>query len=303
MMKFIFGVVFSFLWASIFIAGKYALIQLPPMDVLSLRFLVGGVLIAIISLIVNKGRFDVWRDKSLWQQGLVLACLNFTMYLGFSYIGLQTVSPELVVLIVSTMPFVTTFALSIIQRQWLWLQWLAISIGFIGVYVVLSARMPTATLSIGVIWTVLGMLSLAVGTLFYQFYAHRHDVLALTGVQNLLAGLVLLPLSHPSLWTVAMTDMVFVLSMAYQIIIGSVIATIMWFVLVRWFGSANASAFHLLNPIFAAILAWWFFGVQLGITDMAGTLMVMGALGLLHKSCLDNEKITTNDLKVKNELQ
>lgn len=57
-----------------------------------------------------------------------------------------------------------------------------------------------------------------------------------------------------------------------------------------WFGSANASAFHLLNPIFATILAWWFFQVELGISDMIGTLMVMGALGLLHKSRMDNEK-------------
>ncbi|MBN6743418.1 EamA family transporter, partial [Acidithiobacillus sp. MC6.1] len=67
-----------------------------------------------------------------------MALFNYVLYLGWSYTGLQTVSPELVVLLVSTMPFVTTFVVSLIARRWLWLQWVAILLGFIGVYVVLS---------------------------------------------------------------------------------------------------------------------------------------------------------------------
>lgn len=232
MKKFLFGVVFSFIWASAFIAGKYSLAQLPPIDVLSLRFLLAGILLMILTAIWYKGRWSLWQDKTLWWHGFILACLNYVLYLGLSYTGLKTVSPELVVLIVSTMPFVTTFVQSAIHRQWLWLQWLAITIGFLGVYVVLSARMPTTSLSIGVIWAVVGMLALAMGTLFFQFVAHRHDVLVLTGVQNLLAGLVLLPLSTPSLWAGAMSDGVFALSLWYQVILVSVVAMLMWFVLV-----------------------------------------------------------------------
>ena len=64
----------------------------------------------------------------------------------------------------------------------------------------------------------------------------------------------------------------------------SVLAMLMWFRLVGWYGSAKASAFHLFNPIFAAVLAWCFFDVGLGVQDMAGTLMVMAALAVLHKS-------------------
>ena len=284
MFRFAFGVLFSLLWSSAFIAGKYMVLRLPPLDGLSLRFLLAGVLIFIISFIMERGSLVHWRCKTLWVHGLILALFNYVLYLGWSYTGLQTVSPELVVLLVSTMPFVTTFVVSLIARRWLWLQWVAILLGFIGVYVVLSTRMPHASFSIGVIWTVLGMLALAAGTLFYQFKAHDHRVLPLTGVQNLLAGLILLLVSTPSQWMSAMSEPVFAISVWYQVIVVSVIAMLMWFYLVRWFGSAKASAFHLLNPIFAAVLAWWFFDVSLGLWDMVGTLMVIGALGLLHQT-------------------
>lgn len=284
-MRWLFGVVFSLLWSSAFIAGKYSLVYLPPIDVLSLRFLSAGVLILAVCWGMRRQEALAawWTDKRLWRDGWILGLLNYVLYLGFSYTGLQTVSPELVVLLVSTMPFVTAFAVSCITRKWSWLQWLAIGVGFAGVYIVLSVRMPQAQGGVGIVWTLLGMLALAGGTLFYQFYAARHHALPLTGIQNLFGGLILLPLSAPEKWPDAVALPVFSLSVGYQVVVVSGVAMLMWFRLVRWFGSDNASAFHLLNPIFAAVLAWWFFGADLGMVDAVGTLLVVSALGLLNR--------------------
>lgn len=284
-MRLVFGIVFSLLWSSAFIAGKYCLEYLPPLDVLSLRFLLAAALLfALCWWVKRSGQGGSGlADKRLWLHGMALGMLNYVLYLGFSYTGLQTIPPELVVLLVSTMPFVTTLAVSCVKRKWSWLQWLAISLGFLGVYIVLSVRMPETGWSIGIAWVVLGMLALAGGTLFYQFTASRHQALPLTGIQNLFGGLILLPFSNPMQWPAAMAEPVFVLSLWYQVVVVSGVAMVMWFQLVRWFGSDNASAFHLLNPIFAAVLAWWFFGSDLGMADAAGTVLVVLALGMLNR--------------------
>ena len=45
MNKMAFGIVFSFVWSSAFIAGKYSLDYLSPLSFLSLRFLLAGCLL------------------------------------------------------------------------------------------------------------------------------------------------------------------------------------------------------------------------------------------------------------------
>ena len=283
MFRFMFGVVFSLFWTSAFISGKYLVAYLTPLDLLSLRFLLATVMMTPIALFITRGDLSVYRNKQLWVHGAILGVLNYVLYLGLSYMGLQTVSPELVVLIVSMMPFVTNFVVSLITNRWSMVQWLAIGLGFTGVYLVLSAKMPKVSLTVGIVWTCLGMLALAAATLFYQYKASHHKALPLTLIQNLVAGVVLLPLANPSGWYDVMQEPVFALSMWHQVILVSVVAMLMWFYLLRWFGSAKASAFHLLNPIFGAVLAWWFFHAPLGMLDMTGTLMVVIALAILHR--------------------
>ncbi|WP_231718159.1 DMT family transporter [Neisseria sp. 74A18] len=284
MMYLLFGMLFSLLWASAFIAGKYTLQTLEPLDMLSLRFLLAAALVfALCVWLTHKGADLGWRGKSLWLHGFLLGLTNYALYLGWSYTGLKTISPELVVLLVSTMPFVTAFVSSLITRQWSWLQWAAILLGFAGVYAVLSARMPQAGWDIGIVWTLMGMLALAAGTLIYRAVAGKHHLLALTGVQNLFGGLLLLPFASPSGWAAAMHNSVFAWSLWYQVIVVSVVAMLMWFQLVRWLGPAHAAAFHLLNPIFATLLARLFFHIPLGWADIAGTLLVVIALGMLNR--------------------
>lgn len=276
-----FGMCFSLLWASAFIAGKYTLLSLPPVDVLALRFFLAAALTALLGLLLRRPA-NAWRDRRLWRDAAVLGGLNYALYLGLSYTGLQTVSPEMVVLLVSTTPFVTTLAESCLGRRWSWQPWPAIVLGFAGVYLVLSARLSAPVWAPGVMWALAGMLALSAGTLFYQYRACQHPPLVLAGLQNLFGGLWLLPLSTPAAWAAAWREPVFVAALLYQALAVSLLAMLMWFQLLRWFGSGHAAAFHLLNPVFATVLAWLFFRIPLGGADVAGTLLVVLALTLLQ---------------------
>ncbi|MGP4952902.1 DMT family transporter [Psychrobacter sp. T6-1] len=302
MNKMIFGVVFSLLWSSAFIAGKYSVDYMSPLSFLSVRFLLAGMLLlGLYQVLKRRHKLKISTNKtellsrSMCRDAIILALLNYVLYLGLSYSGLQYVSPELVVLLVSTTPFLTAFAQSYLSKKWSAYLWIALTLGFLGVVVVLVARVggvesllsqlqnPAQTDEFlwGVGCVLLSVVALAAGTLYYQLIASSHNVVALTGLQNLSAGVMLLPFVSVFAWGQALSVPIFVYSLLYQVILISGAAMLMWFQLIRWFGSGYASAFHLLNPIFVTLLSVWLFDIDLSVSDVIGTIMVVIAMGII----------------------
>lgn len=321
MNKMLFGIVFSFFWSSAFIAGKYALSYLPPLSFLSLRFLLAGIIfLGAYKLFHNiQSQADQCKtekttiktpffNKMLWRDAMILGLLNYTLYIGLSYSGLRYLTPELVVLIVSTTPFVTVFAQSCISKTWSKFLWFSIFIGFWGVAIVLVSRMggvsgliaqlqnPSVdnTFVIGVMWVLLSVLASATGALYYQYVAYSHNAVVLTGLQNLGAGIMLLPFISLVAWRQALDAPIFIASLLYQVVLVSGVAMLMWLQLIRWFGSGYASAFHLLNPIFATLLSVWLFDIELSVSDVIGTLMVVFAMGLVSLDLAKTKKLPFN---------
>src|SRR5262249_2128466 len=79
---------FCVLWSCAFAVSKLALADCPPFFLLTIRFIVAGVItLAVAALLRAKWRLD-WRDV------LVLAAIgiaNNALYLGFNYYGMRTV--------------------------------------------------------------------------------------------------------------------------------------------------------------------------------------------------------------------
>lgn len=245
----IFGVLFSLIWSSAFIAGKISLEFMTPLGFLSFRFLSAGVLLLAVWLALQKrANLPTWHDKQLWQQGAILGVLNYVFYLGFSYTGLRTVSPELVILIVAATPFVVSILSFVVSRCVNYRQLAVIGLGFVGVYVALLPKLNNAAFGMGVLWVLAGVLAFAVGTLHYRHYAKSLHPLPLIGIQNLSGGVILLPWLDYNALHAAMQDYAFIGSWLYQVVMISIVSMAMWFALVRRIGADLAAVFHLLNP-------------------------------------------------------
>ncbi|WP_434353156.1 DMT family transporter [Psychrobacter sp. HD31] len=295
------GILFSFFWSSAFIAGKYSIKYLAPLNFISLRLGLAGVALLLASfayryLTKHSLNLNAFKNPYLWRDAFVLGLCNYVFYLGLSYTGMQYVSPELAVLLVSTTPFVTSFVVSWIAKTWSKLLWLAITMGFLGVFLVLSARIGGVSLWIkqlshpthanelitGVTWLLLAVVAVSIGTLYFQFFAKKTtDKLYLVALQNMVGAIILFPFVDLAHWSAVIFIPEFLISLIYQMIFVSMIAMIMWFKVIEWFGPGYASAFHLLNPIFATFLSVILFGVQLTTADIIGTLMVVFAMGIV----------------------
>jgi drug/metabolite transporter (DMT)-like permease len=98
-------------------------------------------------------------------------------------------------------------------------------------------------------------------------------------VQNLAAGLVLLPLGL-SFERVSeiVPDWRLFAGLAYSALLVSVFAYVLWFHLIRVCGATRASAFHFLMPPLGVLFAWLLLGERVEFADLVGILPV--ALGI-----------------------
>ena len=278
---FLFGCLFSLVWSSAFVAGKVSIDYVLPLNFLFFRFVSAGLLLLAVWAWLNRRQpFAGLRNRRVWLVGSLLGLLNYALYLGFSYTGLQTVSPQLVILLVATTPFITLLLSVLLGTRLHAKLLLAIAIGFSGVYIALSDKLGNAAFGLGVVWVLLGVAALSAGTLFYQRHAQALHPLPLIGIQNLVGGLLLLPFAEYQSLYAAMTNTPFVLSWLYQVIAISIVAMWMWFWLVRRIGSDSASVFHLMNPVFGILLSAAFFHTAVTRNDMIGTAVVIAGMAL-----------------------
>ena len=280
---FLFGCLFSLIWSSAFIAGKVSLDYATPLNFLFFRFVsAGGLLLAACWLLERcRKRHTIPADARMWRIGSLLGLFNYALYLGFSYTGLQTIAPQLVILLVATTPFATSLLAAALNRSRLKLRQLsAIGIGFGGVYFVLSDRLAQAAFGIGVLWVLSGVAALAAGTVYYRRAAAGLPPLPLIGVQNLVGGLLLLPFADFPQLAQAVRHADFVWSWLYQVVMISMVSMWMWFALVRRLGAESASVFHLMNPVFGLLLSAWFFHSDISGKDMLGTAIVVAGMAL-----------------------
>jgi drug/metabolite transporter (DMT)-like permease len=269
---------FCLLWSFAFVAGKIGVTYCPPLILLTARFSLAGVLILGISAL----RRDSWSLS--WRDTLVFALLgvaNNALYLGLGYTGLQTVSAGLGGLIVSANPvFTAILAALFLGEQFTWRKVTGLLLGIIGVGFIVWHRMSVGTDSLhGILFTLASLASIVLGTILFKLLAPKGSLWIGNGVQNLAAGLVLVPFA----FTLAdVGDIVpsarLLGAFAFLTLGGSILAYLLWFHLLKVCGATAASAYHFLMPPLGMLFAWMVLGEHLEIRDLVGIVPV--ALGI-----------------------
>lgn len=267
---------FVVIWSSAFPAAKIALADAPPLLLLTLRFLLAGVLAVGAGLALGKrlGR----RDLAV----LVLAgMLNNALYLGFSFSGMRTVSGGLAAILVSCNPILTAIlAGPLLGERMNATKAVGLVLGLAGVAFILRNRLGSGGEDpAGVLLLIAALVSLVAGTLLFKRLAPGGDLWLGNGVQSLAGGLALLPVALLSEspaqihWTAG-----FVGALLYLALVVSVVGFALWFLLVRRLGATAASSLHFLMPPAGLLLGWLVLGEAVPPLDLVGVIPV--ALGI-----------------------
>ena len=97
------GILFSVIWSSAFTSAKILMSSAPPFLVLSLRFLISGILgIAIARLLGQK--LNLSRQE--WAGVLIFGFCQNVLNLGLNFVAMQWIDASMAVIIASMLPLV-----------------------------------------------------------------------------------------------------------------------------------------------------------------------------------------------------
>jgi drug/metabolite transporter (DMT)-like permease len=270
--------IFCVLWSFAFVAGKIGVTACPPLILLTARFSLAGILILGISALRRDAWSLSWRDACVFA---ILGVANNALYLGLGYTGLQTVSAGLGGLVVSANPvFTAGLAALFLGEALTWRKVAGLSLGIAGVSFIVWHRMLVGTDSWhGILFTLASLASIVAGTILFKVLAPKGSLWIGNGVQNLAAGIVLLPIAFTF---AAVSDIVpsarLLGTFAFLVLGGSILAYLLWFHLLKVCGATAASAYHFLMPPLGLLFAWIILGEHVEVRDLMGIVPV--ALGI-----------------------
>jgi drug/metabolite transporter (DMT)-like permease len=270
--------VFCLLWSFAFVAGKIGVTDCPPLILLTARFSLAGLLILGISALRGEGWQLSWRDAAVFA---VLGVANNALYLGLGYTGLKTVSAGLGGLIVSANPVFTAVAAAVFLGEALtWRKVIGLLLGIAGVSFIVWHRMSVGTDRWdGIVFTLASLASIVAGTILFKVLAPKGSLWVGNGVQNLAAGIVLLPFAFTlaDVGDIVPSTRLFA-AFAFLVLGGSILAYLLWFHLLKVCGATAASAYHFLMPPLGMLFAFLVLGEHVEFRDLLGIVPV--ALGI-----------------------
>lgn len=254
------------IWGSTYIVTTQVLPPDRPFTAALLRVLPSGLALLLFT------RSFPRRDG--WLRLLILSALNIGAFQALLFVAAYRLPGGLAAVVGAIQPLlVMGLAWAVEQRRPLApTVWAAVA-GVIGMAVLLLSP-STVFEPVGIVAALLGAASMATGTYLTRRWKFDMPVLALTGWQLLLGGVMLLPLAllaDPPL--PALTAM-HVAGYAYLSIAGALLAYGLWFRGIARLAPVAVSSLGLLSPLTAVVLGWVLLGQAITGVALVGLVMV-----------------------------
>ncbi len=271
------GLAFTLIWSSAFSSARVIVADAPPLGALALRFLISGLIGVAIALSQGQ-RWNLSRDQ--WRATIIFGLSQNALYLGLNFVAMQTIEASLAAIIASTMPLLVAMAGWVFLKERLRpMAYLGLLAGVIGVAIIMGSRIGAGVDLGGVALAALGALALTAATLSVRVAIGAGNLMMIVGLQ-MLVGAVTLGLASAVLETHEVRlSTTLVLAFAYTTLVPGLLATWVWFALVRHIGAVKAATFHFLNPFFGVVFAAVFLSEVIRPMDLLGAAII--AAGIL----------------------
>jgi probable blue pigment (indigoidine) exporter len=270
------GLAFATIWSSAFTSARVIVADAPPLAALSVRFFLSG---AIALIIARLARESLVLTRAQWRATIIFGICQNALYLGLNWIAMQTLEASLAAIIASTMPLLVAAALWLFAGERIGpLGTAGLVAGFAGVALIMGTRLSGGADPLAIGLCAIGALALTFATLAARGAMSGGNIWTVVGMQMLVGGLALLP---PALifeeWRFTWTGPV-IAAYLYTIFLPGLVATFVWFLLVRRIGPTRAAVFHFLNPFLGVAIAALLLGESLGPVDAIGVTVIMAGI-------------------------
>jgi probable blue pigment (indigoidine) exporter len=258
------------IWGSTYIVTTELLPPDRPFTAALLRALPAGLLLVLYS--------RYWPARRDWPRLLVLAALNIGFFQALLFVAAYRLPGGLAAVVGAIQPLLMMgLVWSLDHQRPASAAVVASVVGIAGMAALLLAPGARWDL-IGIIAAFVGTACMASGTYLTRRWQLSPPLLAFTGWQLLLGGLLLLPLAYwidpplpplsPQHW----------LGYAYLSVFGALLAYGLWFRGIARLAPVEVSSLGLLSPLVAVLLGWLLLDQRLTGIALLGMVAVLGSI-------------------------
>jgi len=275
----------SFFWGTTWLASKKGVQEMPGLQLAGIRQLIGGAVYTIYFLF--KG-YKFPNRQQLFQF-IWMGILMFVISNGFTTWSLQYIPSGLGAVIGAMAPiWIAIFSVMFFRETKLNLTTiLGLLLGFGGIVIIFSDYIEAlfnSKFALGVILGIIATMTWAIGTLYTVKHARDLNAYYSLGWQMFLSGVILTAAAWISGQHVPLSQTTHVtwLSIAYLVIVGSIITFAAFIYSLKRLPPAQASIYAYINPIVAVIVGSLLNNEKLNIIIAIGTLVTIMGVYLVN---------------------
>ena len=258
------------IWGSTYIVTSELLPPDRPFTAALIRVLPAGLLLLLLMR-----RLPARRD---WGRVLILSALNIGVFQALLFVAAYRLPGGLAAVVGAIQPLlVMGLACGVEGRRPARLALGASVLGVAGMGVLLLSP-RTVWEPVGIAAALGGTACMAAGTYLTRRWKPDLPVLALTGWQLLLGGLMLAPVAWLADVPLPPLSLQQVLAYAYLCLAGALLAYALWFRGIARLSPVAVSSLGLLSPLMAVVLGWALLGQAMTGWSMLGLLLVLASV-------------------------
>lgn len=281
--------VLCFVWGTTWLGMKVGIAVVPPGVFAGTRWTVAGLML----LLWRWGRGQrLLIPMRLTGRLVAVALLMVSLNQVIQLYGLRYITAGLACVLSSALTPIALlgFAVAWGQERFAWRQLVALGIGIAGVLVLFGPAALEGKLDV---WEVLGAVGVIVGTVCYSAGSVMARPLMnslapaqMAAMTNLIGGTMLLVASvvfepgaaaaliHPWGWQAT-------LAWLYLLLPGSLLSTVIYFLLVRDWGASRTGTYAFVSPVVAVVIGTTLFSEKLDAGDVVGMVLMLGAAAIV----------------------
>ncbi|MBX9734051.1 MAG: EamA family transporter [Chitinophagaceae bacterium] len=277
----------STVWGTSWIASKIAVKYTPALEVSAIRQGIAGLIFVLFFLV--KGEKLPSRKQFIWLAGM--SVLLFVSANGFATIGLQYISSGLGALISALYP------LSVVIIERIFYKNTRINTQtFIGIFLGLGGiglvfyenafHHHAEGYIIGIIFSVIAMLSWAIGTIYIARTKMKINPYYATGWEMICASVILFMMSVATGKYIPISAIPYQtwLSIGYLVSMGSVITFVAFIYTMKHLQPSIAALYAYINPIVAILIGSVFINDPLTINIILGSIITLIGVFIVNQS-------------------
>jgi drug/metabolite transporter (DMT)-like permease len=269
-------IVFVLIWSTGFIVARYGMPYAPPMTFLAVRYALSMLCFALW-IVVAKVAWPA--NRAQWIHLGLVGVLVHAGYLGGVWTAVKLgMGSGLSSLIVGFQPVLTAIWLSGTGGRVAARQWAGLTLGFVGLLLVVSAKLGLGEVSTAnIAFAIIALLSITTGTLYQKRFVTPCDVRSANAVQLAAALLVTLPFAlletEAMQWNAQLSW-----AMAWSVLGLTLGGSSLLYILIQRGAATSVTSLLYLVPPTTALMAWVLFSEPITWATVLGTALT--ALGV-----------------------